>query len=71
MGVDVVRAPEVSKRIDVNFARDEGKTSIVVDGIDITYWIAADPVIIETTKDGFTTLTVKLTAPNVRVVIVP
>ena len=61
----------ISQRIDITTSPGDGKTSIVVDGIDITYWIAREAIIVESNADGQTTVTVKLTAPTVTHTIVP
>ncbi len=39
--VPIPREASISKRIEI-VLRDNAQTAVIVDGVDITYWIAAD-----------------------------
>jgi hypothetical protein len=57
----------LSKRIDINFAPNDGASSIAVDGIDISNWISAGKISIHASIDGIPQVTVTLAAPELNI----
>ena len=65
------RDAKASEQIDIHLSETPGRSSIVVDGTDITYWLTNEPFVIDSGRDGLTTIAVKLTAPVVRTTFAP
>lgn len=64
--------PGVSKNIDITTNITAGTASVVVNGIDITYWIAADPpVVVQHHEGGLPTVTLTLAARHITHTIIP
>lgn len=68
MALHEVPEKKISRRIDITLSPEDGETAIVVDGVDTTYWIAREPVIIKASTDGTPQVTVTLAAPELNII---
>jgi hypothetical protein len=69
--VPALTATEMPQRIDITTDIDTGKTTVIIDGTDISAWIAYEPIVVEYGVNKQPTVNVKLTAPTVTHTIVP
>jgi len=53
-----------SSHVEIVTDKKAFTTRVIVDGIDISYWLTRDPIITKTNSDGYSTITVTLAAPT-------